>query len=72
MEVNGVLLLIFATIEGKGKLQLGKSFNYDKVRNVEYEDNDSLNIVLDVESSVGIYCPFLFGVSTWGKLSFFL
>ena len=41
MEVDGVLLLIFAMTEDKGKLQLGKSFNYDKVRNIEYEDNDS-------------------------------
>ena len=41
VEEDGVLLLIFATIEGKGKLQLGKSFNYGKVRNIEYEDSDS-------------------------------
>ena len=49
---------------GKGKLQLGKSFNYGKARNIEYEDNDSPNIFFDVESSMGTYCPFWFGVST--------
>ena len=41
MEVDGVLPLIFATIKDKGKLQLDKSFNYGKTRNIEYEDNDS-------------------------------
>ena len=50
MEEDEVLLMIFATIEGKMKLQLGKSFNYTKVRNIEYEDSDSPNIFLDVES----------------------
>ena len=58
VEVNGVLLLIFATIEGKGKFQIRKSFNYGKTRNIEYEDSDSPNIFLDVESSMGTYCPF--------------
>ena len=52
------LLLIFATIQGKRKLKLGKSFNYGIVRNIEYEDSDSPNIFLDVESSVGTYYPF--------------
>ena len=49
--------MIFATTEGERKLQLGKSFNYDKVRNIEYEDSDPHNIFLDVESSVGTYSP---------------
>ena len=44
MEVDGVLLLIFATIKDKGKLQLDKSLNYSKARNIEYEDNDSPTI----------------------------
>ena len=58
MDEDGVLLLIFATIEGKGKLQLGKSFNCGKVRNMDHKDSDSPNIFLDVESSMGTYCPF--------------
>ena len=53
MEEDGVLLLIFATSEGKGKLELGKTFTYGKVRNLEYEDSDSSIIFLDVESSGG-------------------
>ena len=53
VEEDGVLLLIFSESEGKGKLQLGKTFTYGKVRNIEYEDSDSSNIFLDVESSGG-------------------
>ena len=53
VEEDGVLLLIFSKSEGKGKLQLGKTFTYGKVRNIEYEDSDSSNIFLDVESSGG-------------------
>ena len=53
VEEDGVFLLIFVKTEGKGKLQLGKTFNYGIVRNIEYEDSDSPNILLDVESSVG-------------------
>ena len=49
VEEDGVLLLIFVKSEGKGKLELGKTFTYDKLRNVEYEDNDSLNLIIDVE-----------------------
>ena len=52
-EEEGNLLLILAKSEGEGKLQVGKTFNYNYVRKLEYEDNDSLNIVLDVDSSVG-------------------
>ena len=52
MEVDGVLLLIFVTITDKGKLQLDKSFNYGKARNIEYEDSDSPNIFLALERSV--------------------
>ena len=54
IEEDGVLLLIFATSEGKGKLELGKTFPYGKVRNLEYEDSDSSIIFLEVESSGGI------------------
>ena len=64
MEVGRVLLLVFATIKGKEKLQLGESFNYGKARNKEFEDSDSSNIFLAIESSMGTYCPFWFGVST--------
>ena len=72
VEVDEVLFLIFATIEGKGKFQIRKSFNYGKTRNIDYEDSDSPNIFLDVKSLVSTYCLFYFGVSTWSKLSFFL
>ena len=72
VEVDGVLVLIFATMKDKEKLQLDKSFNYGKARNIEYEDSDSANIFFVVKSSMGIYCPFYFGVSTWSKLSLFL
>ena len=58
MEGGGVVLSIFTMTKGKGKLQLAKSFNYGKARNVEYEDSDSPNIFLDIESSVRTYCPF--------------
>ena len=50
MEVDGVMFLIFATIKDKGKLQLDKSFNYGKARNIEYEDSDSPNIFFAVKS----------------------
>ena len=53
IEDDGVLLLTFATSEGKGKLELGKTFTYGKVRNLECEDTDSSIIFLDVESSGG-------------------
>ena len=54
VEEDSILLLIFAKTEGKGKLKLGKTFTYGKIRNLEYEDSDS-NIVsvLDVESLGG-------------------
>ena len=50
---NGVLLLIFAKSEGKGKLQLSKMFTYGRLHNVDYEDSESPNLFLDVESSGG-------------------
>ena len=53
VEEDGVLFLIFAKSEGKEKMDLGKSFTYGRLRNVEYEDNDSPNLVLDVESLNG-------------------
>ena len=37
-EENGVLLLIMAKSEGKGKLEQGKMFTYGRMRNVDYED----------------------------------
>ena len=40
VEEDGVLLLIFAKTEGKDKLQLGKTFTYGKVCNIEYEDRE--------------------------------
>ena len=40
VEEDGVLLLIFAKYEGKDKLQLGKTFTYGKVCNIEYEDRE--------------------------------
>ena len=53
-EENGVLLLIFAKSEGKGKLEQGKMFTYGRLRNVDYEDSESSNLLLDVETSGGI------------------
>ena len=53
-EENGVLLLIFAKSEGKGKLHSCKMFTYGRLRNVAYEDSESPNLLLDVESSGGI------------------
>ena len=53
VEEDRALFLIFATSEGKGKLELGKTFTYGKVCNVEYEDNNLSIIFLDVESSSG-------------------
>ena len=53
-EENGVLLLIFAKSEGKGKLEQGKMFTYGRLRNVDYEDSESSNLLLDVETSRGI------------------
>ena len=47
------MFLIFSKTEGKGKLELGKTFTYGKIRNLEYEDSDSNTLVLDVESSGG-------------------
>ena len=54
IEEDGILLVIFAKAEGKGKMDLSKSFTYNPLRNVEYEDCDSTNLLLDVESSSGI------------------
>ena len=48
-----ILLLIFAKSEGKGKLVLGKTFMYGKIRNVEYEYSDSTTLLLDVENLGG-------------------
>ena len=45
-EEEGDLLLILAKSEGEGKLQVGKTFNYRQIKNVEYEDNDSSNLLL--------------------------
>ena len=53
-EENGVLLLIFANSEGKGKLESRKMFTYGRLRNVDYEDSESSNLLLDVESLGGI------------------
>ena len=53
-EEEGDLFLIFAKSEGEGKLQVGKTFNYGEIKNIEYEDNDSLNLLFDVDSSVGM------------------
>ena len=53
-EEEGDLLLILAKSEGEGKLQVGKTFTYGYVRNIEYEDNDSSNLFFDVDSSVGV------------------
>ena len=53
-EEEGDLLLILAKSEGEGKLQVGKTFNYGQIKNVEYEDNDSSNLLLDVDSSMGM------------------
>ena len=53
-EENGVLLLIFATSEGKGKLEKGKIFTYGRLRNVDYEDSESSNLLLDVQSTTGM------------------
>ena len=54
IEEDGALLLIFPKFEGKEKMQLGKMFTYGRLRNVEYEDSESSNLILDVESSGGI------------------
>ena len=43
-------------VEGKGKSELAKTFPYEKLRNVEYEDSDWPNLILDVESSGGTRC----------------
>ena len=51
-EEEGDLLLILAKFEGEGKVQVGKTFTYSYVRNIEYEHNDSSNIFFDVDSSV--------------------
>ena len=50
-QEEGGWLLVFAKSEGEGKLQVGKTFTYGQIKNVEYEDNDSPNLLLDVESS---------------------
>ena len=48
-----MLLLIIAKSDGKGKLELGKTFNYGHVTKLEYEDIDSSSIIIDVSSSIG-------------------
>ena len=48
-----MLLLICGKSEVKGKLVLGKTFNYGHVTKLEYEDIDSSSIIIDVSSSVG-------------------
>ena len=48
------MLLILEKSEGEGKLQVGKTFTYGQIKNIEYEDNDSLNLLFDVDSSVGM------------------
>ena len=53
-EENGVLLLIFAKSEGKGKLEQGKMFTYGRLRNVDYEDSESSNLLLDVQTTAGL------------------
>ena len=53
-EEEGDLLLVFAKSEGQGKLQVGQTFTYGQIKNIEYEDNDSPNLLLDVESSGGM------------------
>ena len=53
-EEEGDLLLIFAKSEGEDKLQVGKTFTYGQIKNVEYEDNDSPNLLFDVQSSRGM------------------
>ena len=52
-EENGVLLLIMAKSERKGKLEKGKMFTYGRMRNVDYEDSQSNNLILDVQSTAG-------------------
>ena len=47
------MLLITAKFDGKGKLELGKTFNYGHVTKIEYEDIDSSSIIIDVSSFVG-------------------
>ena len=53
VEEDGVLLLITAKSKGKGKLELGKTFNYGHVSELEYEDIDSSSIIINVSSSIG-------------------
>ena len=53
-EENGVLRLIVATSEGKGKLEKGKMFTYGRLCNVDYEDSESSNLILDVQSTAGM------------------
>ena len=53
VEEDGVLLLIFAKFEGKGKLVLGKTFTYGKLRSAEYEVVILQISFIDVESSGG-------------------
>mgnify|MGYP006905978997 FL=1 len=48
-----MLLLITPKSDDKGKLELGKTFNYGHVTKLEYEDIDSSSIIIDVSSSVG-------------------
>ena len=50
---NGVLLLIMAKSEGKGKLEQGKMFTYGRMQNVDYEDSESNNLILDVQTIAG-------------------
>ena len=46
------LLLNLAMFEGEGKLQVGKTFAYGYIHNIEYEDKHLSNIFIDVDSSV--------------------
>ena len=50
-EENGVLLPIFVEFEGKDKLEQGKMFTYGRLRNVDYEDSESSNLLLDVQTT---------------------
>ena len=47
-----MLLLITAKSDGKGKLELGKTFNYCHVTKLEYEEIDSSSIMIVVSSSI--------------------
>ena len=48
------LLLVFAKSKVEGKIQVSKTFTYNQMKNVEYEDNDSPNLLHDIESLGGM------------------